>query len=74
MAEPIQQRRGQILIAKHLHPFATGEITRNDRGVLAMAFGQDVKESLPPSALKRHKAEFIHEQQIDLHQALLDTS
>jgi hypothetical protein len=32
MAEPIQERRGQLLIAKDLHPFAKGEITRNDRG------------------------------------------
>jgi hypothetical protein len=36
-------------------------MTRNDRGALAMAFGQDIKESLPPSALKRHQAECIHD-------------
>jgi hypothetical protein len=61
MPEPIQQRRGQLLIPKDLDPFAKGEMTRNDRGALAMAFGQDIKESLPPSALKRHQAECIHD-------------
>ena len=73
MPEPIQQRRGHLLITEHLHPFAEGEITRNDRGALAMAFGQDVKEPLTPGAFKRDKAEFIHDEESDLHQALLDT-
>jgi hypothetical protein len=31
MPEPIQQRRGQLLITEHLHPFAKGEITRNTK-------------------------------------------
>ena len=39
MPEPIQQRRGQLLIPKDLDPFPKGEITRNDRGALAVAFG-----------------------------------
>jgi hypothetical protein len=34
MPEPIQQRRGQLLIPKDLDPFAKGEMTRNGRGVL----------------------------------------
>ena len=61
MAEPIQQRRGQLLIAKDLHPFAKGQIARHDRGALAVAFGQDVKEQLTPGAFKWDKAEFIHD-------------
>ena len=73
MAEPIQQRRGQLLIAKDLHPFAKRQIARNDRGALAVPFSQDVKEQLTPGTFKRHKAEFIHNQQIDFHQALLVT-
>jgi hypothetical protein len=73
MTEPIQQRGGQLLVAKHLHPFAKGEMTRDDRGALAVAFGQYVKESRAPGAFERDKAEFIHDEQIDLHQALLDT-
>jgi hypothetical protein len=44
MPEPIQQRRGQLLIPKHLDPFAEGEIACNDRGALAVPFSQDVKE------------------------------
>src|SRR5262249_61731738 len=71
--EPIQQRRGQLLIAKHLHPFAKGEIARNDCGALAVAFGQDVKEQLAPSPFDRHKAEFVYDSEIVLHTALLDT-
>jgi hypothetical protein len=73
MPEPIQQRRGSLLIAKHLHPFATGEMTRDDRGALAVTFGEDVEKQLAPGAFERHKAEFIHDEEIDLHQAWLDT-
>ena len=73
MPEPIQQRRGPLLIAKPLYSCATGQMARNDRGALAVAFGQDGKEHRAPRALKRHTAAFIHDQQIDLHQALLGT-
>jgi hypothetical protein len=72
MAEPIQQRGSQLLIPKHLDPFAKGEMTRHHGGALAVTFGQNVQKSLPPSALKRHKTAFVHDQQINLHQALLN--
>jgi hypothetical protein len=42
MPKPIQQRHGQLLVPKDLDPFTKGEITRNDRGALAVAFGQDI--------------------------------
>jgi len=56
MAEPIQQRRGQLLIAKDLYPFAKGQIARHDCGTLAVPFGQDVKEQRAPGTFERHKA------------------
>jgi hypothetical protein len=70
MTEPIQQRCGPLLIAKHLPPFARGQIARNHGRGLAVAFGQNVKEPLASRACTRDKAEFIHDAQIDLHQAL----
>ena len=73
MPEPIQQRRRQLLIAKHLHPFAQGESTRHDRGALAVSLRQAIQESLAPGTFARHKAECVQDQAIDLHQALLHT-
>src|SRR5215471_18375553 len=55
MAEPMQQRGGQLLIAKNLHPFAKGEITCDQCGALAMALRQDVEEQLPPARSKGTK-------------------
>jgi hypothetical protein len=73
MPKPIQQRRGELLIATHLHPCAKGEMTREDRGALAVAFGQAVAKQRAPGAFERHTAECIHDEASDLHQALLDT-
>jgi hypothetical protein len=72
MPEPIQQRCGQLLIPRHLDPVAAGESACHDGGALAMPFSQDVNESLAPGAFTRHQAEFIHDEEIHLHQALLD--
>ena len=44
LPESIPQRRGQLHIAQHLDPCTTGEMTRDDRGALAVAFGQDIQE------------------------------
>jgi hypothetical protein len=73
MPEPIQQRRGQLLIPKDLDPFPKGAIAGDRRGVLAVSLRQYSKEQLAPGAIKGHKTEVIHDQEIDLHQALLDT-
>ena len=72
MAEPIQQRRGQLLILKDLDSFTKGEIARDHRRALAVALGQDVKEQFAPSALKGDKTEFIYDQEIHFDQTLLE--
>jgi hypothetical protein len=61
MPEPIQQRRGQLLIPQDLDPFTEGEIACDHCGALVVVLGQDVKEQLAPSAFKGHKAVFVHD-------------
>ena len=71
VAETVEQRGGQLLVAGDLDPFGQREVGRDDRGAAFVAVGEQVEEQLAAGALERHEAEFVDDQQGDTQLVLM---
>jgi hypothetical protein len=73
MGQAIEQRRGQLLVAEDLDPFAKSQVSGDDSGPPFVALREQVEEQLAPGAFGWHEAQFVDDQQGDLLVALLQT-
>ena len=72
MPEPVEQRRGELLVAEDLHPLAVGEVGGDDRRAPLVAVGEEVEQQLAAGALEGHEAELVDDQQRDPQVTLME--
>lgn len=71
MAEAVEQRGGQHLVAEDLDPLRESQFGIDDRGAAFVAVGEQVEEQLTAGPLEGHEAEFVGDQQGDAQVALM---
>lgn len=73
MRDAIEQRTGQLRIAKDFCPAREFQVGGKDHRTALVAFAAHLKQELATVRAKRHKADFIQHDQILFHQVCLQT-
>ena len=74
MAQAIEQRGRQLLVAEDLDPLAEGEVGGDERGALLVAIGEEIEEELAAGAVEGHEAQFVDYEKGDALVALVEAS
>src|SRR5215472_4158996 len=61
VAEAIEQRGSELLVAEHLDPLGERQVGGDDGRAALVALGQQIEQQLAASALKWNEAEFVHD-------------
>ena len=59
VAEPVQQRRGQLLVGEHADPLAEGQIGGHDRRASFIAIRDQVEQQLAAGTIERDESELV---------------
>ena len=71
VAEAVEQRGGQLLVAEDLDPLGEREVGGDDRGTALVAVGEQVEEQFAAGAVEVHEAQLVDDQQGDAQVALV---
>ncbi len=73
VAETVEQRGGELLVAEDLDPLAEGEVGGDERRAPFVAVGEEVEEQLATGTVEGHEAELVHNQEGDPLVALMQS-
>jgi len=74
VCEPIEQRRGELLVAgKHGDPLGEGKIGRDDGGAALVAIRDQIEEQLAAGAIEGDEAELVDDEDVDAEEPLLQS-
>ena len=68
MRQSIQQCRCQLGITEHIGPFREAQVGGDDQAGLFVQFAQQVKQQGTTDLAERQVAQFIEDEQIDMHE------
>jgi hypothetical protein len=75
MGQPVEQRRGQLLIAgEHGDPLSKCEIRRDDGRPALVPIREQIKEQLATDAVEGHKPELVDDEDVHAEEPLLEPS
>ena len=74
MRQAIEQRRGELLVAReHGDPFGKREIRAHDGRSALVAIGDQIKEHFAAGPFERDESYFVDDEHVDAEESLLET-
>ena len=75
MSEPIEERSREFFVSREdLHPFAEGEVGRDDDAASAVALGEQIEEQLAAGAVEGHEPELVEDEKVDVVKSFLEST
>jgi len=71
MAEAVEQRGGEFLVAEDLDPFREGQVGGDQRRAALGAVGQQIEEQFAAGAVEGDKAQLGEDEQLDALEAVV---
>ena len=60
VAEAVEQRGGELLVAEDLHPLAEAQVGRHQGRAPLVTLGEDVEEQLTAGPIEGDKPQFVN--------------